>query len=165
MEALNIQSDQIAQVVCAFMGAATPIDVISTFKNAGIGLLNDEGSLLCDVNPEVIRCLLHPLHPALPDMLTDEEDDPDEDSDSAVTPEEEQAGALEGIERRDYLRACRDAWRRRSQGASIWCDAAVTGVEEAMEARASPIASVLKRSKHRPVCGSNWKVDDCTRTR
>jgi hypothetical protein len=61
-------------------------------------------------------------------LLPDEEDDPDEDPDYAVTPEEEQAGALEEIETREHLRACRDAWRRRSQGAEIWRDAAVTGV-------------------------------------
>jgi hypothetical protein len=58
MEALNIQTDHIAQVVCALMGAPIPINGISTFKNAGIALLSDEGSLLCDVNPEAIRCLL-----------------------------------------------------------------------------------------------------------
>jgi hypothetical protein len=117
MEALNIQSDHIAQVVCAFMAAAIPINVVGSFKNAGIALLNDEGSLLCYVNPEAIRCLLHPLHPALPGMSTDEEDEPDEDPDYAVTPEEEEAGALEEIETREYLRACRGAWRRRGQGA------------------------------------------------
>jgi hypothetical protein len=90
MEALNIQSDHIGQVICAFMAAVIASNVISTFKNAGIALLNDEGSWLCDVNPEANGCLSHPLHPTLPLMSTDEEDDPDEDPDYAVTPEEEQ---------------------------------------------------------------------------
>jgi hypothetical protein len=38
------------------MAAAIPMNVANTFKNGGIGLLNDEGSLLCYVNPESIRC-------------------------------------------------------------------------------------------------------------
>jgi hypothetical protein len=80
-------------------------------------------------------------------MSTDEEDDPDEDPDSAVAPEQEQAGALEEIETREYLRACRDAWRRRSQGAEIWSDAAVTGVKEVMDAKATPIALVSQKKQ------------------
>jgi hypothetical protein len=109
-------------------GEAVDLRYCPQIKNAGIALLNDEGKLLCYVNPGAIRCLLHPLHPTLPDVSTDEEDDPDEDPDDAVTPEEEQAGALEEIETREYLRGCCDTWRRRSQGAEIWRDAALTGV-------------------------------------
>jgi hypothetical protein len=81
-------------------------------------------------------------------MSTDEEDDPDEDPDYAVTPEEEQAGALEEIETREYLRACRGAWRRRNQGAEICRDAAVTGVVEVMAANVS-VAGVRERLESR----------------
>jgi hypothetical protein len=87
------------------------------------------------------------LDPTLPDILTHEEDDPDEDPDYAVTSEKEEAGALEEITPREYLRACRDAWRRRSQGGEIWRDAALIGVKEVMEAKASPIASVSQKKQ------------------
>jgi hypothetical protein len=32
MEAVNVQTDEIAKVVCAFMSAATPVNVVKTFK-------------------------------------------------------------------------------------------------------------------------------------
>jgi hypothetical protein len=38
METVNIESLHIAQVVSTFMSAASPLNVIVTFRNAGINL-------------------------------------------------------------------------------------------------------------------------------
>jgi hypothetical protein len=86
MDALNIQPDQIAQVVCAFIAAANPIPLEVTFNDT------------CLAWPNAIPCLLHPWHPKLPEMSPDEGDEPDDDSDNALTPEVGQTGALEEIE-------------------------------------------------------------------
>jgi hypothetical protein len=45
MENLNVQSKHIAQVVCSFMSAATPVNVIQMFRNAGIVLAVEEVGL------------------------------------------------------------------------------------------------------------------------
>jgi hypothetical protein len=61
MENLNIQSKHIAQVVCSFMAAATPVNVVRTFRNAGIVLVVGNTRLFCRVDPTQARYLLRPL--------------------------------------------------------------------------------------------------------
>jgi hypothetical protein len=72
MEAVNVRTDQIANVVCAFMSAATLVNVVKTFKRAGIGVVIDDGVLRCHVCPDMRRPLLMPMIPAVPD---DDDDD------------------------------------------------------------------------------------------
>jgi hypothetical protein len=58
IEETNVQSFHSAQVVCSFLSAANPINVIQSFKNAGISLLVADDQLLCMVTPETARCLM-----------------------------------------------------------------------------------------------------------
>jgi hypothetical protein len=60
MEGLNVQSKHIAQVVCAFMAAAVPVNIVQTFRNAGIVLVVADNQLFCKVEPARARCLLQP---------------------------------------------------------------------------------------------------------
>jgi hypothetical protein len=57
VEDTNIQSDHIAKVVCSFMSAASPMNIIKSFRNAGISLAVEHGTLLCKITPETARCL------------------------------------------------------------------------------------------------------------
>jgi hypothetical protein len=59
MDSVNVQSQHIAQVVSSFMSAASPVNIVGTFRSAGIALiLASDGSLRCQVCPERARCLL-----------------------------------------------------------------------------------------------------------
>jgi hypothetical protein len=78
MEAVNLQSRHIAQVVCGFLSARTLINIVASFRNAGIGLVVDEGVLRCQTCPDRARCLLQPLEPCL------NVDIPDEDSEADI---------------------------------------------------------------------------------
>jgi hypothetical protein len=60
MDKLNIQTQQVVQVVCAFMWAANPVNVTKGFRNGGIDLFIDEDRLCCRVIPTLARCLLDP---------------------------------------------------------------------------------------------------------
>jgi hypothetical protein len=79
----NIQGFHIAQVVCSFMSAVNPVNVVQSFKNAGISLLNTGDGLLCVVTPETARCLMEPDKVLTrPDLFPHEElDDETEDDD------------------------------------------------------------------------------------
>jgi hypothetical protein len=88
METVNVQSKHIAQVVCAFLSAATPLNIVASFRNAGIGLVVDQDMVRCQVQPNSARCLLHPLEPPGVEI-------PDED-----------AGA--DMEAELYIRECMD---------------------------------------------------------
>jgi hypothetical protein len=74
MEALNVQSGHRPKVVCVFTTAATLLNVIKTFKNAGVLLARDEGVLRRHINPERARCLLVPLTRSV-FKLSDEDED------------------------------------------------------------------------------------------
>jgi hypothetical protein len=67
MKAVNVQTDHITKVVCAFMSAATHVNVVKTFKRAGIGVVIDDSVLRCRVCPGMRRLLLMPLILAVPD--------------------------------------------------------------------------------------------------
>jgi hypothetical protein len=54
------------------MSATTPVNVVKTFKCAGIGVIVDDGLLRCHVCPYMRRLLLMPMIPAGPD---DDDDD------------------------------------------------------------------------------------------
>jgi hypothetical protein len=72
MEAVNVQSSHIAQVVSVFMSAASPINVVATFRSAGITLaLGEDGKLYCRVSPHEARCLLSPPEPVVTKKATE----------------------------------------------------------------------------------------------
>jgi hypothetical protein len=81
LEAVNVQSKHISDVVNAFFTACTPINIVKSFRRAGISLLVDQDErILCQITPETARCLIEPE--ALCQLLAvpDEEDekcDPD----------------------------------------------------------------------------------------
>jgi hypothetical protein len=58
MERVNIQSFPIAQVVTAFMPAASPLNVIATFRNVGINLVIADEKLICRITPRSALCLM-----------------------------------------------------------------------------------------------------------
>jgi hypothetical protein len=75
-------------------------------------------------------------------MSADEVDEPDEDPDSAGTPEEEQA------------------WRwKKSKHANM----DMTEVKEAMEAKARPIACGCQKEQISASRGGNSKIEECMR--
>jgi hypothetical protein len=45
MAALNIQMQHVAQVACAFLSAAFPLNVIKSFRNGGINVVVDVDTL------------------------------------------------------------------------------------------------------------------------
>jgi hypothetical protein len=61
MEGLNVQSKHIAQVVCAFMSAAVPVNIVQSFRNAGVILAVVDNKVFCKVEPRQARCLLQPI--------------------------------------------------------------------------------------------------------
>jgi hypothetical protein len=60
MSKLNTQARQVAQVVCAFMSAAVPLNLVEAFRNARIDLVVDEGRVCCKVVPALARCIMNP---------------------------------------------------------------------------------------------------------
>jgi hypothetical protein len=79
MENVNIQSTHIAQVVSSFMSAASPLNVVGTFRRAGIRMrLDSDGRLVCIVSPEDARCLLEVIHPDREPVPTEEETEAEE---------------------------------------------------------------------------------------
>jgi hypothetical protein len=75
MESMNVQTDHIAKVVCSFMAAATPVNIVKTFCRAGICLVLDDGIVRCRVCPDHARCLLVPITTNLPSIPDEDEDD------------------------------------------------------------------------------------------
>jgi hypothetical protein len=49
-----------AQVVCEFLSAAVPLNVIKRLRNADIDVVVDENHLCCRVFPGLARCILNP---------------------------------------------------------------------------------------------------------
>jgi hypothetical protein len=80
LDAVNIQSKHIASVVCAFLAAAVPTNVVETFEISGICLVADAGRLFCTIRPDRAKRLLLPLPspcPEIPD-ISDEDFDEEE---------------------------------------------------------------------------------------
>jgi hypothetical protein len=61
MEGLNAQSKHAAQVVYACISAAVPVNIVQSFRNAGIALVVAEDKVFCRVEPTRARCLLQPI--------------------------------------------------------------------------------------------------------
>lgn len=67
LEAVNIQTRHIAQVVSAFMSAATPTNIVKTFSLSGMALIVDsEGILRCQVRPDRARRVVTGFMPPIP---------------------------------------------------------------------------------------------------
>jgi hypothetical protein len=62
MKAVNPQSIHVAEIVSAFMSAVCPINVVSTFRNAGINLAIADDKSVCRITPESARYLLRPVN-------------------------------------------------------------------------------------------------------
>jgi hypothetical protein len=75
--AVNVQTEHIAGVVCAFLAAAVPLTIVRTFEMSGICLVKDSAQLLCTIRPERAKRLLIPLPQILLELET-EVDDSDE---------------------------------------------------------------------------------------
>jgi hypothetical protein len=64
MKTVSVQSSHIARVVSAFLSASSPLDIIRTFRSAGIMLcLVSDEKLFCRVSPEPARCLIAGFSP------------------------------------------------------------------------------------------------------
>jgi hypothetical protein len=75
MDALNIQTQHVTQVVCAFLSDPVPLNVTKSFHNTGINVIVDENHLCCKVIPGLVRCLFNPgsLQPfPIPEETEDE---------------------------------------------------------------------------------------------
>jgi hypothetical protein len=58
METVNIGSLHIAQVVSTLMSAASPLNGVATFRNAGINLAIADEKLICRKTPRGARSLM-----------------------------------------------------------------------------------------------------------
>jgi hypothetical protein len=58
MDEANVPSVHIARLFSAFHSACNPVNVIASFRNAGIALHLDDGMLMCHADIEECRCLL-----------------------------------------------------------------------------------------------------------
>jgi hypothetical protein len=70
LEKNNVQTDHIVRILKGFYAAASPPNIIETFRNAGISLILDsepdeEPRCLVTVTPETARCILEPIQSEL----------------------------------------------------------------------------------------------------
>jgi hypothetical protein len=49
IESLNVQSKHVAQVACAFMAAARLVNLIQSFRTAGIAVIAQDGNVFCQL--------------------------------------------------------------------------------------------------------------------
>jgi hypothetical protein len=57
LDSVNIQTSHIAQTVCSFMSAATPLNILKTFSLSGICVIIDDDILRCQLRIEKARRL------------------------------------------------------------------------------------------------------------
>jgi hypothetical protein len=79
LDAANIQTKHISSVVCAFLAAAVPLNIVKTFELSGISLVSDEGTLLCTVRPELAKRVLVPLPVPMPEIPNPGSENSDEE--------------------------------------------------------------------------------------
>jgi hypothetical protein len=81
--AVNVQRWDICRVVCSFLSAATPLNIVQSLRNGGISLIRDDSGMLCGVTPHTARCLMlgdEALLPAsIPEMTGDEVEGDDQE--------------------------------------------------------------------------------------
>jgi hypothetical protein len=59
MEGVTVQTAHVCDVVNAFFAACTPINIVKSFRNAGISLLPDDThEIICQITPETTRCVI-----------------------------------------------------------------------------------------------------------
>jgi hypothetical protein len=68
LDAVNIQTKHIARVVCSFLVAAVPVNIVRTFAMSGICLIKEGDQILCTVRPHQSKRLLIPLPPCFPEI-------------------------------------------------------------------------------------------------
>jgi hypothetical protein len=65
----------IVTVTNGFISAATPENIVASFRNGGVSLVLDDGGLIrCQITPTTARCLLQSPIPELPEATDDDED-------------------------------------------------------------------------------------------
>jgi hypothetical protein len=79
LDAVNIQTKHITSVVCAFIAAAVPLNIIKTFALSVVCLVADAGILFCTKRPDRAKLLFLSLPSAFPDISDVTDDDFDED--------------------------------------------------------------------------------------
>jgi hypothetical protein len=80
LEKVNIQTDHIVRILKGFYLAASPPNIVATFRNAGISVTldsspDDEPRCVVKVTPETARCVLESVEP---EMIIPDESDSDE---------------------------------------------------------------------------------------
>jgi hypothetical protein len=77
LNAVNIQTKHIATVVCSFLAAAVPLNIVKTFENSGISLVADRDVIFCTIRPERAKRLLVPLASTMPEISIGGSDESD----------------------------------------------------------------------------------------
>jgi hypothetical protein len=80
LDVVNIQTKHIASVVCAFLAAAIPLNIVKAFALSGICLVADAGTLFCAIRLDRAKRLLLLLPSTFPDISDVTHDDRDEDA-------------------------------------------------------------------------------------
>jgi hypothetical protein len=93
LNAVNLQTKYIALVVCSFLAAAVPVNIVRTFAMSGICLVKDGDQILCTVRPDHAKRLLIPFLPCFP-VIGDRDDGEDSDAEGQQTYLDECAGLL-----------------------------------------------------------------------
>jgi hypothetical protein len=80
LDSVNIQTRHIANIVCAFLAAAVPSNIVNRFELSGNCLVADEGTIFCVLRPKMAKRRLSPLPAPLLEIAQDlasESDDAD----------------------------------------------------------------------------------------
>jgi hypothetical protein len=84
LEKVNVQTTHIHQILQGFYSAATPANIVASFRNAGVSLAikAETRETICAITPQTARCLIHPMDLTEHRMETEEvaaERDPNQD--------------------------------------------------------------------------------------
>jgi hypothetical protein len=75
MEALNVQTEHIARVLCSFMSTATSVKIVKAFKQAGVEVIMDESVLRSRICPGRAKCRFVPFSTTLPGVPEYDDDE------------------------------------------------------------------------------------------
>jgi hypothetical protein len=90
--AVNIQTKRIVRVVCSFLAAAVPVNIVHTFSMSDICLVKDGDQIRCTVHPNQAKRLSIPLPPCFPEI--GDRDDEYSDAEEQQAYLDERAGLL-----------------------------------------------------------------------
>jgi hypothetical protein len=78
MEAENIQTKHIAEIVGSLMSAVIPWNIVQSFRLSGLCLVRDDDVLRCQVRPDLATRLMHPIQVTVPGFDGVDEDAEDD---------------------------------------------------------------------------------------